>query len=63
MGKGKNSKNNSDNKMKKREPKIISSVECEKCKDKDVCKDYINYMKVYQKKLVGKGVVCRKYCK
>jgi hypothetical protein len=61
MGKskgGKSSKNNPDNKVKRKEPKIISSTECLKCNEK--CDAYFKYEKSLSEGKIGKGVCCRK---
>lgn len=64
MGKskgGKQSKNNPDNKVKKREPKIISSIECLKCNEQ--CDAYFKYIDLLDSGKVGKGIKCVKDCK
>lgn len=59
MGKaGKNSKNNPDNKTKRKEPKIISSTECQKCNSK--CDAYFKYEKFLKSGKIGKGIPCKK---
>jgi hypothetical protein len=62
MGKskgGKSSKNNPDNKGKRKEYKIMSVVDCEKtCKE--FCKEYYEYCKKLEAGKILKGLVCRK---
>lgn len=60
MATKKGSKNNPDTKVKFRENKIISSTECEKCKDRESCKEFADYEMRLKKKLVGRGVVCKR---
>jgi hypothetical protein len=61
MGKtGKNSKNNPDVKTKQKQNKIVSSVDCERCKDRENCKEFKDYEVRIQKKLVGRGVTCKR---
>jgi hypothetical protein len=54
----KQSKNNPDNKIIKKENKIISSSECERCKEQ--CDAYFNYVKLLASGKVGRGVICKK---
>jgi hypothetical protein len=56
----KGSKNNPDNKVKVREPKIHESSFCEKCLEHENCKEYKDYMKKINKKLVGYGIICKR---
>jgi hypothetical protein len=59
MGKGKNSKNNPDNKTKRKEYKIMSVVDCEKtCKE--FCIEYFNYCDKLKAGKILKGLTCRK---
>jgi hypothetical protein len=59
MSKGKGSKNNVDNKVKKKEYKTIDSTYCEKnCKE--FCKDYYNYCEKLHSGKVMKGLICKK---
>jgi hypothetical protein len=56
---GKQSKNNPDLKVKKKENKIMSVVDCEKtCKE--FCKEYYEYCKKLENGKILKGLVCRK---
>lgn len=58
MGKaGKNSKNNPDNKTKRKEYKILSIIDCEKCKTK--CKEYDDYIIALNTGKIGKGITCK----
>lgn len=52
------SKSNSDNKVKIKQPKIISSLECQKCNEK--CDAYLKYEKSLTEGKIGKGLTCRK---
>lgn len=59
MGKAKKvSKNNVENRVKVKEQKVISSVECQKCKEQ--CDAYFKYEKSLSDGKIGKGVCCRK---
>jgi hypothetical protein len=55
---GKQSKNNPDGREKLKQPKIISSADCQKCNEK--CDAYFKYEKSLLEGKVGKGVICRK---
>jgi hypothetical protein len=58
MAGSKGSKNNVENRVKVKEPKIISSLECEKCKEK--CDAYFKYEKLLASGKCGKGIKCCK---
>jgi hypothetical protein len=61
MGKaGKNSKNNPDNKVKRKEYKIHESAFCEKCSEHSNCKEYNDYILRMAKKGIGYGIVCKR---
>jgi hypothetical protein len=59
MATKKSSKNNPDTREKRKEYKIYDSSHCEKCKDKDDCKEFANY-KIKLAKGKGLGCVCKR---
>jgi hypothetical protein len=59
--KSKGSKNNPDLKIKQKQNKIISVVDCEKnCKNKDSCKEYLDYCNKLKLGKILKGLTCKK---
>jgi hypothetical protein len=52
------SKNNPTSRSNAPKTKMVTSTECENCKDK--CDKGINYLKTFKNRLFGTGVPCSK---
>ena len=51
-------KNNPDNRVKKKQNKIMSSIDCDRCKEK--CAEYQKYIDRLKSGKILKGIVCKK---
>lgn len=58
-GSGKNSKNNPDNKVKRKEYKVYDTQHCLKCPEYENCKEYNDYQIKMAKKGKGFGITCK----